>query len=169
MGTLLRPRPWPVAVAVAMAGCLAPRAPRPDTGRDPTEVVPAPPDIVRSSIACRPREGLWRLQLQTAGWVEGVQTWWTVDGAYVETHRLASHAYDPDGTGELLFLDLPVAPDLRWVEEDVATAFSCGDAPSILWAIIPPDGPVHACIDTEGSFDDWSDVPGVPTCPGNKR
>ncbi len=154
---------------LALAGCSAPRAPRPDTGLDPSDVVPSPPDILTANVACRPREGLWRLQVETAGWVSRVRTWWTVDGAYVETHALLSYAHAPDGTGEILFLDLPIAPDLRLVQEDVMTAFSCGDAPSIRWSIFPVDGPPHACVHTEGAFDAWDTVPGLPACPGDKR
>jgi len=156
-------------VLLALGGCLAPAAPLADTAEPPPTVVPTPPDVVQADISCRPRDGEWRLQLRTAGWVGQARTWWTVDGGYVETHALQSHAHDPDGSEEILFLDLPVAPDVRLVEDGELTAFGCGDAPSIRWAVTPPDGPVHACFDTVGAFDDWASVPGLPPCPGLER
>ena len=152
-----------------LVGCLAPANPLPDTAEPPQTVVPTPPDLLQVHVACRPREGLWRLQLRAGGWVGQARTWWTVDGSYVESHALLSHAYDPDGTEEILFLDLPIAPDVRLVEDGELTAFGCGDAPSIRWSVTPPEGPVHACVDTVGAFQDWDSVPGLPACPDEQR
>lgn len=152
-------------VAGFAAGCLAPRDPLPDTGTTAAPTSLPLPDLEYVSIACRPREGLWRMQLRTSGWVGRARTYWTTDGIYVEAHNLLSHAYDPDGTGEVLFLDLPVAPDLSLVESGGATAFSCGDDPSILWTIAPPERGVSACAHTGPSFEEWNEVEGVPSCP----
>jgi hypothetical protein len=147
------------------AGCLAPRNPLPTDVEPAADVVPDPPDIDQIRLACNPREGVWRLYLRTRGWVGQARTWWTVDGHYVETHPLLSQGYDPDGSGEVLFLDLPIAPDVDLADEGVMTAFSCGDDPSIRWSVTPPDAPVYVCVDSEGVFDDWDSVPGLPPCP----
>lgn len=159
----------PAALALGVCACLAPRSPLPEGIEPPPQVTPQPPDVLAVYAACDRRAGVWQVLLDTGGWVGEATTWWTADGRYVESHPMRSVGYAPDGSGEELYLELTIAPDVFRVEEGASTALSCGADPAIRLTVASPDGPVHACVDLGGPFDEWDAVRGPAACPEAAR
>ena len=75
-------------VALTLVSCL-----QPQPNREQVDVQRLPPTIDEAALDCDIDGGTWSLTLTTAGWAGAVTTYWTLDGDYVERHRIASTAY----------------------------------------------------------------------------
>ena len=146
-------------VLVALAGCVMPGP----FGDRASDVVLVTPEISDFGLDCDVDRGVWTLTIEATSWTGGADSWWTLDGVYVEEHGIDTVAYEPDGSGESLRAEIAVVADWRQLA-DRNTAFTCADGPNVLVQLADLDG---LEVDCRASGPDpalWAEVEGVEPC-----
>ncbi len=129
-----------VWAAGAGAGCVTPAGD--STVADPTLGVPA---LTSVELECDDGKAKWSATVKTDAWAGGATLYWSVDGAYVETHPLSSVKAAGDGSSDKLFVELSIVVDWREAEDGKTTAFTCAATPSALIEVTALSGEVTDC------------------------
>ncbi len=124
-------------------------------------VVPASPSLASFDLSCDADVGVWTLQATTDAWSGGAVSHWSVDGAYVETHRPIALSYAEDGSSETLELVLAMVSDWREQSSGASTAFTCAAGPQVLFVLNDLGGVAADClvVGEPAFFDDVGDTP----------
>lgn len=128
-------------LALGLAGCPLPGP----FGQHPPPVEVGPPELVSIELLCDPDKDGWKLAATSTGFSGGGQSQWTEDGRYVELHTVPVVSSAVDGSAESLSLSLAIVPDWRLQVDGASTVFTCGDAPSVSFALLDATGEFAAC------------------------
>lgn len=160
------PAPWGRAVLFVGATLLGTGGCAPEPRDDaPLTHVDGRVEVVSLSWDCDASAGRWNLEAETAFWTGGGELWLTVDGRYVERHELRSAGAAPDGSADLLALNLQILADWRFVSPGVSTAFTCGDDPSGRLRVRDRTGAPADCVEVGPERPVWAEAEGAPDCP----
>lgn len=151
-------------VLVAAAGCAAVGC----AGQRPvdSDALPtlATPNIVEATLRCDADDATWTLEILADAWTGGGVTSWTVDGEYVETHKVFSVVVAEDGTSDELLLSLSVVADWREAQAGSKTNFTCASDPNVVFVLDDVDGDPVACRGWGPNPAIWDGVSGVTAC-----
>ncbi len=147
---------------LGLLACALP--PGPGTGVDTSEPTVPTPAIGSFSVDCDADADRWTVTLEATAWGGNAPSFWTVDGAYVEVHRVSSVAYEEDGSGESYALSLGIVSDWRAQADGVNTAFTCAQPVDVLLTLQDLDGVVVDCRSWGPSPERWVGLPGIPPC-----
>jgi hypothetical protein len=92
-----------------------------------------------------------------------VDTWWSVDGEYIEPHTLKTEHFAEDGSGETLELKLAIIDNFLDVDNS-STAFTCGTDPSGHLVLYETDGTPVRCQGFGSDAVDWTQIEDLPEC-----
>lgn len=118
--------------------------------------------VIRSLVlGCDVDAEEWQLDVEASSWSAGGELWFTRDGDYVEVHAVRSRSAAPDGSSDLLRLELAIAADWRDASAGSVTAFRCSDAPAAIFLLHDLEGEVVDCrvLDEAGAFEAVQDAP----------
>lgn len=121
------------------------------------------PALVALERVCDGEEETWTVSAEADGWSGGLATFWSVDGVYVESHRIPVVASAPDGTADTLWRELEIVHDWREADDDRATVFLCSQDVVTRFVLQQLDGQQADCR-TEGDPSVLDGVEGVPSC-----
>lgn len=141
---------------VLLVGCV-PRAPV-DNGFPDTDL--ETPVIEFIELVCDAERGKWEMTLKATAWTGGAASAWTIDGEYVETHKLSRKNWKADGTGETLEMSLSIAEDFRDVGG--GTLFTCSTDPNGVLVLYDTLGYVSDCRSWGPEPEIFDSVPDTP-------
>ena len=131
---------------------------------DVPDHVDGTPEIISFYLECDLEEDKWTLLVDTRFWTGGIDTWWSVDGAYIEPHAMNTEHFAENGSGESLKLKLDIVANFLDVD-DGSTSFSCGSDPSGHLVLYETDGTPVFCREFGAELVDWILVSDLPQCP----
>jgi hypothetical protein len=122
------------------------------------------PTIDDIDLMCDPDKGQWNLEVRATSWTGGGRLYLTVDGQYIENHRVRSIAVKEDGSADELSLSLNIVSDWRDVTVGTSTIFRCSAKVSGLFVLRDQkDNPVD-CRIFGANASIWGNTAGTPTC-----
>ncbi len=144
---------------VGLAGCGSS-----SLGQAPVAAPPrTPPTIASMAFGCDTDAGRWTLELRATAWSGGADSYWTVDGAYVEQHPIDAVAYAEDGSGETLELSMGIVADWR-TAGPALTAFECAEPVDVLVVLSDLDGVAADCRSLGPDPARWAAIDDTPDC-----
>lgn len=123
----------------------------------------SPPTITSLALDCDTDGGRWLLSLQASSWTGGGDSFWTLDGDYIEQHAIDAIAYAEDGSGEDLELSMGIVTDWRQAGP-AATAFTCPEPVDVLVVLYDLEDQQADCRLLGPEPARWEALEGVPAC-----
>lgn len=146
-------------LALLTVGC-APIAPTP-AGEPPTLSTPR---IVEASLTCDADDAAWTLEVLADAWTGGGVSVWTVDGVYVEVHKVLSVVAAADGSADELLLELGIVEDWREAASGATTNFSCPTDPNVVFVLDDVHGDPVDCRAWGPDPSVWEQVADISAC-----